>query len=61
LCRAPIKSKQARPNDKLQCRECEQLVTVLDAYAEKSSGPKGIIIGTAIFGLVAAIFMAVAK
>jgi hypothetical protein len=37
------------------------LVTVPDAYAEKSSGLKGIIIGTAIFGLVAAIFMAVAK
>jgi hypothetical protein len=61
VCRAQIKSKRAKPGDKLQCRECDQLVPVPDAYAEKSSGTKWIFIGTAIFGLVAAIFVAVAK
>jgi formylglycine-generating enzyme required for sulfatase activity len=61
VCRATLKSKQAQPGDQLQCRECEQLVTVPDAYTEKSSSPKWIIIGTAILGLLAALFIAIAR
>jgi formylglycine-generating enzyme required for sulfatase activity len=60
-CRASIRSKRAKPGEQLRCQECQELVTVPDGAAEKAARPNWILIGTAVFGLVAALFMAVAK